>query len=205
MNDEIKTSEKQFKILEKDLNGYYLPTNPLCLSITAVFAALCCVLTMLFPIPIFGLGFLNIGDIGVMITGFLFGPIIGFLGGGIGSGLADIFLAYPETAPFTFLIKGLEGLLVGLISNPRKFYSKLDFRIILAPIIGGLTMVFGYFFTELLIFQDPGWAFGELPGNLILQFGLGATASILFTITARKNIIDNLPQVFEKLYIINTD
>ena len=62
-------------------------------------------------------------------------------------------------------------------------------------------MVFGYFFVELYVFGDPGWAFSELPLNITVQFGIAAIGSILFIKTSRKNIIDNFPQVFDKIFI----
>ena len=63
-------------------------------------------------------------------------------------------------------------------------------------------MVFGYFIVELYIFKDPGWAFGELPLNFSVQFGIGAIGSLLFVKTSRKNIINNFPQVFDKIFIL---
>jgi uncharacterized membrane protein len=60
-----------------------------------------------------------------MITGLLFGPLIGGLDGEIGSILADFFLGLLIYAPATLVIKGLEGLLVGIISNPKRYFPKL--------------------------------------------------------------------------------
>ncbi|GAH51462.1 unnamed protein product, partial [marine sediment metagenome] len=97
---ESKRSKKN-----RDFFGYYLPKSPFSIAITSIFAALTCVLTMLISIPVPATGgYINIGDVGVMLTALIFGPVIGSLGGGIGSALADIFLGYPIWAPATFIV-----------------------------------------------------------------------------------------------------
>lgn len=196
-------TEKSFKKKYKSFKGYVVFTNSLCISIAAMFSAFTCGLTLLFPF-LFPQGFINIGDLAVMITAVLFGPIIGFFSGGIGPMLADFILGYPETAFFTFIIKASEGFVIGLISNPRVNYEKLNYRDLLGVVSGGLIMVFGYFLVELYIFRDPGWAFGELPLNFFVQFGIGIIGTVLFIRTTRKSLIMNFSQVFEKIFIFET-
>lgn len=202
MDEEVKIAEKEYLPAYKSFWGYFLPINSLSLAITAVFGALICVLTMVIAIPIPATqGFINIGDAGVMITGLLFGPLIGGLAGGIGSMLADIFLGYAIYAPATLIIKGLEGFLVGIIANPKRYISRLNYRDLLAVIVGGLIMVFGYFIYEIILFGVPGALF-EFIFNGIIQLGLSAIISIIFTTVFRKSIIINLPQVFNKIFIL---
>jgi len=189
------------KILRKpNFLGYLRPFNSLALSMIGIFGAFTCVVTMViaFPIPATN-GFINIGDAVVMITGLLFGPIIGGIAGGIGSFFADIFLGYPQYALATLVIKGLEGFFVGLIANPKKNY-KWNYRDFIGVIVGGLIMVFGYFFYEIMIFGVP-LALYEFILNSIIQFGLGSVIALTFIFAARKNIKTSLPQVFDKIYI----
>lgn len=90
-------------------------------SITAIMAALTCVVTMLISIYIpSSNGFFNIGESIVYLSAILFGPYIGALSGGIGSMVADLFLGYPHYAVGTLIIKGLEGLAVGFIYKKFK-------------------------------------------------------------------------------------
>lgn len=203
MNSQVVAPEKKFEAKYKTFRGYVLYTNSLSVAIAAIFSAFTCGLTLLFPL-LFPQGFINIGDLAVMITAVLFGPIIGFTAGGIGPMLADFILGYPQTALFTLIIKACEGFVVGFISNPRKHYKKIHYQDIVGLIIGGLIMVFGYFFVELYIFRDPGWAFGELPLNFGVQFGVGVIGTIIFIISSRKNIIINFPHVFEKIFILES-
>jgi uncharacterized membrane protein len=202
MKDENKVGENKYTQLKKNFMGYVYPTDTLSISITAIFAALICVLTMIITIPIPATqGFINIGDAGVMIAGLLFGPIIGGLAGGIGSALADLFLGYTIYAPATLIIKGLEGFIVGAIANPKKNYEKLNRRDILAVVIGGLIMIFGYFIYETLIFGFPA-AIYEFFLNATIQYALSILLALTFARTVRRNIIDSLPQVFDKIFLI---
>lgn len=196
---QVIAPEKKYETSYRTLKGYVLFTNSLSVAITAIFSAFTCGLTLLFPL-LFPQGFINIGDLAVMITAVLFGPIIGFVAGGIGPMLADFILGYPYTAFFTFIIKACEGFVVGFISNPRKHYKKIHYQDIIGLITGGLIMVFGYFLVELYIFGNPGWAFGELPLNFGVQFSVGVIGTILFITTSRKSIIINFPNVFEKIF-----
>lgn len=194
--------EKYFQYKGKTFMGYLYPTNPLSISTIGIFAALICVLTMLIVIPIPATqGFINVGDAGVMIAGLLLGPVIGGLAGGIGSALADIFLGYTIYAPATLIIKGLEGFVIGIIANPRKNNRKLYYRDILAVIVGGSIMVTGYFIYELILFGFPA-ALYEFFLNGLIQFGLSAILALFFTRTFRKNIIDSLPQIFDKIFVL---
>ena len=135
------------------------------LAATAVMAALCFVATysVMIPIPATS-GYFNIGDVFVMIAGFVFGPIVGALAGGIGSALSDLMGGYFFFAPFTLVIKGCEGLVAGYIGG-RLSTMKLD-RLALAWVLGGACVVGGYFAVEAVFFGVPS-AVVEVPLNLL--------------------------------------
>ncbi|GAG86716.1 unnamed protein product [marine sediment metagenome] len=110
----VSEAESFFEIDQLVMN-----TNKPEYHIIGIFAAFTCILTFIVPITIPATqGYINLGDIGVMISGLLFGPIIGGIAGGFGSALADLFIA-PIYAIPTLIIKGLEGFLVGFIANPK--------------------------------------------------------------------------------------
>ena len=67
--------------------GIHLSMTDFCM--TAVCMALTCIATMLIQIPI-PLGYAHLGDSVILITAYLFGPVVGALAGGIGSAMADI-------------------------------------------------------------------------------------------------------------------
>ncbi|MDR7521622.1 MAG: ECF transporter S component [Armatimonadota bacterium] len=87
-------------------------------ALTGLMAALVLVITRAFVLPIPQTkGFFNLGEAGVYLAAVLFGPRVGALAGGIGSALADLTLGYAQYAPFTLVIKGIEGALVGTIAR----------------------------------------------------------------------------------------
>lgn len=87
-------------------------------ALTGLMIALVFVITRAFVLPIPQTkGFFNLGEAGVYMAAVLFGPVVGALAGGIGSALADLTLGYAQYAPFTLIIKGLEGALVGIIAR----------------------------------------------------------------------------------------
>jgi uncharacterized membrane protein len=197
-----ETKEKSYIFKGKTLKGYFLPSNPLIISLIGIFTALTYVVTAFIqvPIPATG-GYINVGDLMVMFTALLFGPIVGGISGGVGPMFADIFSPYYVYAPATLIIKGIEGFLIGFISNPKDKSSRISYRDVFAVIIGGLLIPFGYFIFEayILNFGVPV-ALVEVPGNFF-QFGFAAIASILLITASRKNIIKSMPQVFNKVFI----
>ena len=202
MSDKTKSMKNDDLFNKKSFIGYLLPNNALSISIIGIFTALNFVITfwIQIPIPATG-GYINIGDIAVMFTALLFGPIIGGIAGGLGSMLADIFSLYIIYAPATLVIKGVEGFLIGLISNPKSCEGRVSYRDIIAVLIGGILIPLVYFIYEAFIMGlGVAVALVEMPGNFF-QFGFAAMGSILLVIASRKNIIESLPQIFDKIFV----
>lgn len=138
--------------------------------------ALTLLLTWIFQIPyIVKEGYLNLGDVGVLLSGLLFGPVGGMISGAIGSSLADIFSGFVIYAPFTFVIKGVEGLVVALLNKKGE---KLPTFVIC--LISATLMVLGYFIAESFLY-GVGGSIVNVPGNMI-QAVVGATlASLIYS------------------------
>jgi uncharacterized membrane protein len=84
---------------------------------TAIFTAFVAATTVAFSVYIPATrGYFNIGEAMVYTTALLMGPYVGAFAGGVGSAMSDAILA-PVYAPGTLAIKGLEGFLVGYLSN----------------------------------------------------------------------------------------
>ncbi len=145
------------------------------ISIIAVLAALTTVATASISIPFPATkGYFNLGDVMVVTSGLLFGPVIGALTGGIGSALADIVLQYHAYAPFTLIIKGAEGYIVGYLAGDPS--TRPIWRSVAAWIAGSIVLLVGYYVAEILFLgYTPAAAFAELATINILQAG----ASIL--------------------------
>ncbi|MCC7573908.1 MAG: ECF transporter S component [Candidatus Methanofastidiosum sp.] len=77
--------------------------------------------------------------------------------------------------PFTFVIKGLEGFIVGKIAENKE---KTAIRIT-AIIAGGIIMIVGYYLVEVSIFMiPPAVALIEVPFNII-RMSVGGFVAIL--------------------------
>ena len=87
------------------------------LALGALFAALVTGATLLsLPVPGFRLYF-NLGEGVIYTVALLFGPRYGAAAGALGAALGDLVLGYPLWAPFSFVIKGLEGATVGFLGR----------------------------------------------------------------------------------------
>jgi len=135
------------------------------LALVSVMIPLVTVMTMVFRIPIPATqGYFNFGDAGVILLSMLFGPYVGLITGGLGSSLADILSGYSFYAPVTFLAKGIEGFIVGMIF--AKLYKKSRILAYTSGPVGGLFMICSYFVFESYFFSI-GNALVELPWNIL--------------------------------------
>lgn len=122
------------------------------LVILALMTALTTVATIVFVIPFPSTaGYFNLGDAFVMISGILLGPVGGFIAGGFGSAMGDIALGYFPYAPITFVVKGGEGLVIGLISRRVKESRTAKPLDLLGVILGAAVMLVGYYLGEVLL------------------------------------------------------
>lgn len=143
-------------------------------ALSGVTAALVFAATMI-SIPV-GTGYLNMGDGMILLCAYLLGPIV-FLPAAVGSALTDLALGYTIYIPATFVIKGLLGLVAGIIlrkdpvSVPRK---------IIAFLTAELIMVGGYF-----LYEWPMYGLAGAAGQVIPNLVQGAAAiNVAFALTA---------------------
>ena len=89
--------------------------------VTALFAALICLATMLvqIPIPATG-GYANLGDGVILIAAFLIQPWSAVIAAGVGSAMADAFSGYVAFVPGTLVIKAVVALIAALLFRKKK-------------------------------------------------------------------------------------
>ena len=151
------------------------------ISLMAVMSALVTVGTFIVQIPNGMGGYFNVGEVMIFVAALTFNPIIGGVAGGLGSSFADLILGYPVFALPTLVIKGLEGLIAGLITNKKNLY-----RDILAVLVAGTEMVTGYFLFEVYLWGFAG-ALLEIPGN-IAQIAIGGFIGIPIALILRRRL-----------------
>lgn len=154
-------------------------------------------------------GYINLGD-GLLFTlALVFGWRIGGLAGGVGSALADALGGYFIWAPWTLVIKGIEGVLVGTIAFwgirsgrdtrnggddqvGRDAGAALDaaggrhpgrIAAFAAVLVGGAWMVAGYYLAGSVLFGGIA-ALTEIPGNLV-QAGVAIVVALPLSVLLR--------------------
>ena len=150
------------------------------ISLLAILTALTTVTTIMFTVPFPSTqGYFNLGDAFVMLSGFLLGPVGGFIAGGVGSATADLMVA-PAYAPLTFLTKGCEGMVVGWFSSRTKKKSRISPWDILGVVLASVVMLLGYLLGEVL-FLSYAWEVAML--ELITINSIQVVVGSIVTIT----------------------
>ncbi len=154
------------------------------LVMSALFAAIVCVLTLTVRVPSPLGGYLNLGDCAVLLCGWLLSPWYGFLAAGLGSALADVASGYLIYAPATLLIKGGMALIVRLIFGALSRRAKPFPTRLLGGLLAELWMVLGYWIFE-------GFLYGFLPSAVnipanLIQGGVGLTLGLILISAIKK-------------------
>ena len=148
-----------------------MTTKELCIH--GLLIALVAVCTMVFQIPVSATqGYIHLGDSMILLVGVFFGARYGMVAGGIGSALADILSGYAHWAPFTLIIKGLMGWLIGKIAggacDREKFFTA---RNVAASVVGIVWMVIGYFIGGGILKSSFLVAATSIPENIVQGVG----------------------------------
>jgi len=164
-------------------------------GIVAAFATLSFFGTLVIriPIPVTG-GYFNLGDTFVMAAAILYGPLVGALVGAIGPAAADA-IGFPQFILATAVVKGIEGLVMGLIvwgGRKNRIWP-------IAAIAAGIgILVSGYYIFEAVIYPamavsmpffgvtDAKAALAEIPPNLLQGVLSGIVAYGIFRVLNRK-------------------
>ena len=147
-----------------------LAITAICLVLVYVFTA---VVNIRLPFAPNG-GLVHLGNVPLFVAAILFGKRTGMIAGGIGMGLFDLLSGWTLWAPFTLVIVGCMGLVVGAITEKRK---NMGF-IVLALIAACAIKIVGYYFAEVVIYGNWVVPFTSIPGNLI-QIGVAAVITLI--------------------------
>lgn len=134
-----------------------------------------------FPIP-GGYGYINFGDGAIFAAAAILGPFAA-ISAALGSALADLLAGFPHYIGPTLIIKGIMGLLSGLVlrKNPKINWLGLALLFLICEII----MVGGYFVTEIFMYGLAAAA-GTLIFNALQ--GLAGIATGLAIVPLAKKI-----------------
>ena len=139
------------------------------LVITALFIALTYVATWLINIrlPLVGSGgLIHLGNVPLFIGAMLYGRKTGALAGAFGMGLFDLFSGWTAWAPFTFVIVGAMGYVVGLMAEKKPF-KNTNVNNIVSIILALIIKIVGYYFAEVILYGNWVLPLGSIPGNIL--------------------------------------
>lgn len=139
------------------------------LVINALFIALTLAATMFInirlPFMMGNGGLIHLGNVPLFIAAMVYGKKTGALAGAFGMGMFDLISGWTAWAPFTFVIVGLIGFTVGIITE------KLNFKPVvvntIAIIAALIIKVVGYYFAEVILYGNWIQPFGSVPGNVM--------------------------------------
>ena len=160
-------------------------------------AAMVVVGTMLIQVPTPTKGYIHIGDSMVYLCGIILSPGYGSMAAGLGSALADLLSGYAIYAPATFLIKGADALIAGIIfrsltrnttSSSRKLIA-----LAIAILAGGTVMVGGYFAYETLLYGIKTAMIG-IPANITQAVGGGVIVAPILVAIDRIKVLHTAHQ-----------
>ncbi|MDR3241958.1 MAG: ECF transporter S component [Lactobacillaceae bacterium] len=157
--------------------------TPRRIAILALLIALNIVLNFFLRLPT-PTGFVSLVEVGIILAAWYFGPQAGLIVGALTGFLIDLLLGYPQWMFFSLLIHGSEGYLIGRVGSGSANVSKR----ILSIVLGGITMVIGYFIAGIIlqllnhavVKTAVSIAIVEIPSNA-LQVLVGAlVASLIY-------------------------
>lgn len=155
------------------------------LTVTAIFIALTYVFTAFvnvrLPIAANG-GLIHLGNIPLFIGAIIFGKKTGMISGAVGMALFDLLSGWTLWAPFTFVIVGLMGFVVGRMTEKPSHRKFAWYAAAIAAACG--IKVAGYYIAEAIIYGNLIAPVTSIPGNLVQ---IGVAAVITLAIVGRLN------------------
>lgn len=146
--------------------------------LTGLLTSMVLVATMLINIrlPIsFNGGLIHMGNVMLFLAAILFGKNKGMIAGAFGMGLFDVLSGWMVWAPFTFLIRGAMGYIIGSIAHASGKKGDNMLYNFAGILISSVVMIAGYYATEGILYGNWIAPATSIPGNIVqLVFGCSA-------------------------------
>jgi uncharacterized membrane protein len=140
-----------------------------------VLSAMCTIATTI-KVP-FGVGaMVHLGSAFLYTTGIIFGGVYAGLAGAIGSGFYDLLMGFSPYTLWSFVIKGIAGLIVGAVAkglwpeitaNSYIAGNKLLVRAFFACILAATWTLCGYILAWWYVTGSFATAVGNIPSSLM--------------------------------------
>ena len=117
-------------------------------------------------------GLVHLGTVMLFVTAIVFGKEKGAIAGAVGMGIFDLSSGWALWAPFTFVVRGIMGYMVGAIAwSKSKNGNSLSLNLF-AVILSSVWMIAGYYATEGILYGNWVSPAASIPGN-VTQIVLG--------------------------------
>ncbi len=111
-------------------------------------------------------GLVHLGNVMLFTSALLFGKKKGAVSGALGMGLFDLTSGWALWAPFTFVIRGLMGYIIGSIAYSKNRNGESLIVNAIAIVIAGMWMIAGYYVTEIILYGNWVSPAASIPGNI---------------------------------------
>lgn len=140
------------------------------------------------PLSVNG-GLIHMGNTILFMIAIVFGKKRGAIAGAFGMGLFDVLSGWFLWAPFTFVIRGAMGYIVGAAAEGKQGKKKLIYTFA-GILISSIIMISGYYITEGLLYGNWIAPMTSIPGNII-QLIIGTAIGLpLAEALKRTNVIN---------------
>ena len=119
-------------------------------------------------------GLIHLGNVPLFIMAILFGKKTGAIAGGVGMGLFDLLSGWTAWAPFTFIIVGIMGYVVGAMTEKHDQYGWKVAAIFVAFVI----KIVGYYIAEIILYGNFIAPISSVPGNVV-QIAVAAVVVLI--------------------------
>ncbi|EKQ55527.1 MULTISPECIES: ECF transporter S component [unclassified Clostridium] len=111
-------------------------------------------------------GLVHLGTVMLFIAAIVFGKEKGAIAGAVGMAIFDLSSGWALWAPFTFVVRGIMGYMVGYITWGNNRNGNNLAVNVLAVILSGAWMIAGYYITEGILYGNWLSPVASIPGNV---------------------------------------
>ena len=154
----------------KENKVQFIAITAMAVALTYVFTAF---VNVRLPIAANG-GLIHLGNVPLFIMAILFGKKTGAIAGGVGMGLFDLLSGWTAWAPFTFIIVGIMGYVVGVMTEKHDQYGWKVAAIFAAFVI----KIVGYYIAEIILYGNFIAPISSVPGNVV-QIAVAAVVVLI--------------------------
>lgn len=156
--------------------------NAMCIALTFVATAF---INIRLPIMANG-GLIHLGNVPLFLAAMIFGKKTGAVAGAFGMGLFDLLSGWTAWAPFTFIIVGIMGYVVGKIAE-----KKTTVWYIVAVVAALMIKIVGYYIAEAIIYGNWAAPAASIPGNVVQVVTAGVIV-VPVAVALRKTVLKQI-------------